>query len=188
MGSLRDALLEAGLVDKAKPAKAKNARRDSGAPEQRKRGPGKSQRTAVKTAGSSDLERAWRARRQAEVREREAAKKALIADQEARRRRNRQLEELVRGHTLNRKDAETPRYFEHLGRVRRVLCTPQQREQLNGGEIAVVALRGSYLLVGLDVVCRYRELAPDLVPELVGRSEPEDDGSDYPPVPDDLVW
>jgi len=26
------------------------------------------------------------------------------------------------------------------------------------------------------------------VPSLEGREEPEDDGSHYPPVPDDLIW
>jgi uncharacterized protein YaiL (DUF2058 family) len=75
-----------------------------------------------------------------------------------------------------------------MGRIRRVLCTPEQREQLNAGEIGVVNLRGSYLLVSLETLEKYREVAPDLVPDLAGREEPDDDGSHYPPVPDDLVW
>lgn len=111
-----------------------------------------------------------------------------MAEQEARRKRNLQLDEIIRGNTLNRKDAEVPRYFEHLGRIRRVMCTPEQREQLNNGQIGVVNLRGSYLLVSPETLEQYRAIAPDLVPGLEGREEPEDDGSHYPPVPDDLVW
>jgi uncharacterized protein len=83
--------------------------------------------------------------------------------QEERRRRNLALDELIKGNTLNRKDAEVPRYFEHLGRIRRVLCTPEQREQLNKGEIGVVNLRG--LPAGVTGnPGEIPRIAPDLVP------------------------
>src|SRR5699024_303894 len=102
-----------------------------------------------KKRADSDLARAWAARRKAEMREKEAEKQRRVAEQEERRRRNRELDGIIRGNTLNRKDADVPRYFEHMGRIRRVLCTPEQREQLNRGELGVVNLRGSYLLVSL---------------------------------------
>ncbi|MEN1728440.1 MAG: DUF2058 domain-containing protein, partial [Pseudomonadota bacterium] len=63
----------------------------------------------------------------------------------------------------------------------------EQREQLNKEEIGVVNLRGSYLLIDLETLAAYREIAPDLVPDLSAK-EPEDDGSHYPEVPDDLIW
>ncbi|WP_376696545.1 DUF2058 domain-containing protein [Wenzhouxiangella sp. EGI_FJ10305] len=194
MGTLQDALLKAGLTDekqveksrrRGKPGAAspgpKNAR-GSGPARNKKRSAGK------KRGGDSDLARAYAARRKAELQEKEAEKQRRVAEQEERRKRNLQLDELLKGNTLNRKEAEVPRYFEHMGRIRRVLCTPEQRDQLNNGEIGVVNLRGSYLLVSLDTLEKYRAVAPDLVPSLEGRDEPEDDGSHYPPVPDDLVW
>ncbi|QKK02200.1 MAG: DUF2058 family protein [Pseudomonadota bacterium] len=199
MGSLQDALLKAGLAEKSESVGKKQRRsavsgaprRSGGSPERSvSHGrPSKGRKRAGRPGGeSSDLARAYAARRQAEVREKEQLKQRRVAEQEARRKRNLQLDEIIRGNTLNRKDAEVPRYFEHLGRIRRVMCTPEQREQLNNGQIGVVNLRGSYLLVSPETLEQYRAIAPDLVPGLEGREEPEDDGSHYPPVPDDLVW
>lgn len=186
MGSLQDALLEAGLVDERKAADARpgkqKSRRSNRAPGSGRQPPRSRQRDEP-----SDLARAWEARRRAEQAEKAESKRRKMAEQEARRKRNQALDKLIRGHTLNRKDAEYPRYLTHFGRIRRVMCTAEQRELLNRGDIAVVCLRGSYLLVPLEISRSFAELAPELVPDLSG-SEPEDDGSDYPPVPDDLVW
>jgi len=194
MGTLQDALLKAGLADEKQAEKGRRrGKPGAGASDSGKsRGKApvrKKKRAARKKKGAdSDLARAYAARRKAEVGEKEAEKQRRVAEQDERRKRNLQLDEIVRGNTLNRKEAEVPRYFEHMGRIRRVLCTPEQREELNRGEIGLVNLRGSYLLVPLEILEKYRAVAPDLVPDLEGRDEPEDDGSHYPPVPDDLVW
>lgn len=205
MGSLQDALLKAGLADETQ---IKKRRQDkpggaaAGRPGPAKRGkpPGPNRadkkvdkkvsknKPVSKSSEESDLARAYRARQRAEAAERAAERQRKQAAQDERRKRNLALDELIKGNTLNRKEAEIPRYFEHLSRIRRVLCTPEQREQLNRGEIGVVNLRGSYLLVSIETLSKYREIAPDLVPDLAGKSEPEDDGSHYPPVPDDLIW
>jgi uncharacterized protein YaiL (DUF2058 family) len=193
MGSLQDALLNAGLAEKkprpSSPKKPDSARKaDRGGAKGGGKGPKRDvAKRRAHSANESDLARAYKAREQAEVAEKERIKKERMAAQEARRKRNLQLDELIRGQTLNRKDADCPRYFEHMGRIRRVLCEPEQRDRLNAGEIGLVSLRGSYLLVGLETLQAFRTIAPDLVPDLTPK-EPEDDGSDYPPVPDDLVW
>ncbi len=211
MGSLQDALLKAGLadekqLDKTRPGK-RSARSDKprggkgGGPKKASRrtqgaGGKSSERNSAAGKGTaakpstaeSDLARAYRARQRAEAAERKAEREARQAAQDERRKRNLKLDGLIKGNTLNRKEAELPRYFEHLGRIRRVMCTPEQRDELNAGQIGVVNLRGSYLLVSLETLEKYREIAPDLVPDLAGKDEPEDDGSHYPPVPDDLIW
>jgi len=197
MGSLQDALLKAGLADESQARKPRRdrpgaARSGSGKGKPTKsragaKGSGKTASGDRRSKAESDLERAYKARERAEKQEREDKKRARVAAQEARRKRNNELDALIKGKTLNLKDAEVPRYFEHMGRIRRVLCTPEQRDQLNADEIAVVNLRGSYLLIDLDTLTEYRKIAPDLVPDLSPR-EPEDDGSHYPPVPDDLIW
>jgi uncharacterized protein YaiL (DUF2058 family) len=191
MGSLQDALLNAGLADESQ-AKKPRRNRSGGArshPSAAHKPPPGSKKSGKrrKASPASDLERAYKAREQAEKQEREDKKRARVEAQEARRKRNKALDSLVKGKTLNRKDAEIPRYFEHLGRIRRVLCTADQRDQLNRGELAVVNLRGSYLLIDLETLATYRDLAPDLVPDLTPK-EPDDDGSHYPDVPDDLIW
>ncbi len=194
MGSLQDALLKVGLADeeqqnkkprRGKPGAApkRKAQANKGAPRNNNK-----KKHQHKPDAESDLARAYAARQREEKRQKEEDKKRRVAEQEERRRRNLELDRIIKGNTLNRKDAEVPRYFEHLGRIRRVLCTPEQREQLNKGDIGVINLRGSYLLVSLETLEEYRKVAPDLVPSLEGREEPEDDGSHYPPVPDDLIW
>lgn len=192
MGSLQDALLKTGLAD----ARRKPDKKRAGAPNtDRRQQPGNRKKKSGKRAAggkpqASDLERAWIARRKAEKDEKERVKQARVADQEARRKRNLELDRIVEGKALNVQDAELPRYFEHLGRIRRVLCTPAQREAINNGELGIVNLRGRYLIVGPDVLAEYRALAEDLVPDLSG-SEPEgssEGDDDYPPVPDDLAW
>ncbi|TVQ29858.1 MAG: DUF2058 family protein, partial [Wenzhouxiangella sp.] len=194
MGSLQDALLKAGLADeqqiekaRSKPARPVANKKKLATRSADKRKPvrdGKAASGSRKPVNpESDLARAYKARQRAEAQEKEAEKERRVKAQEERRQRNLKLDAMIKGSTLNRKEAELPRYFEHMGRIRRVLCTPEQRDQLNRGEIGVVNLRGSYLLVALDTLEQYREIAPDLVPDLAGRDEPEDDGSHYPPVP-----
>lgn len=191
MGSLQDALLKSGLADEEQ-LKQKPRRDKPGAASKKKtsarKGPPRKKKLQRKPDAESDLARAYAARQREEKRQQEEEKQRRVAEQEERRRRNLELDRIIKGNTLNRKDAEVPRYFEHMGRIRRVLCTTEQREQLNKGEIGVINLRGSYLLVSLETLEEYRNVAPDLVPSLEGREEPEDDGSHYPPVPDDLIW
>lgn len=196
MGSLQDALLKTGLADERQKPVKKRAGATSG---DRKQQPGQrnnsKKKTGKRAAGGkpqvSDLERAWIARRKAEKDEKERVKQARVADQEARRKRNLELDRIVEGKALNVEDAELPRYFEHLGRIRRVLCTRDQRDAINNGNLGIVNLRGRYLIVAPEVLAEYRTLAEDLVPDLSG-TEPEgsaeDDNDDYPPVPDDLTW
>jgi len=211
MGSLQDALLKTGLADERhKPTgrKGKGSRKpDQGSKKKTGQSSSRGARHQQKTkrtdgasakhksaspdkAPRSDLERAWLARRKAEKAEKERAKQARVADQEARRKRNLELDGIVEDRVLNEDDAEVPRYFEHLGRIRRVMCTPDQRRAINAGQLGIVNLRGRYLIVEPDVLARYRALAPDLVPELGGAepNAPEGEQDDYPPVPDDLTW
>lgn len=195
MGSLQDALVQSGLIDedKAEQARKKPARSQNRAGSDRNQGGRK--KAGKKKAGKKkvarkqdDLARAYAARKKAEQSEKEREKQARVADQEARRKRNLQLDALVEGKVLNSGDAEVPRYFQHLDRIRRVLCTPEQREKINAGELGVVSLRGGYLIVDPETLGAYAELAPDLVPDLSGKEPEAEEGGDYPPVPDDLTW
>lgn len=185
MGSLKDALLEAGLSsskkDRRRPAtKAPHAKSKSQVRHKPKRD---------LTSEEVDLAQAYRARQQAEKREADQKKQAKLAEQEARRQRNRALENILKDQILNDPEADCPRYFQYRNRIRRVMCTPEQRQAVNEGELAVVVFRGGPKLVSVEAAERVAKLAPDLVPDLsaaVSQAEPADD--DYPPIPDDLMW
>lgn len=213
MGSLQDALLKTGLAREEQARKKKAAAAGQERPQQSTKDRGKNRgkyrgtntgkpgradasnaRPATRKPSNStrppgsDLERAYSARRKAEQEEKERVKRERVADQEQRRKRNLELDRIVDGKALNETDAELPRYFEHIGRIRRVLCTPDQREAINDGRLGVVNLRGRYLIVLPEVLEAYRALAPDLVPDLGGPEPDGDAEGDYPPVPDDLTW
>ncbi len=198
MGSLQDALAKAGLVDerRRKPSTTETRREAAGGADHRtgaavRNKPARSHAKHAKKPvdSASDLARAYAARARAERAEIERSKAVRVAEQEARRQRNLVLENLVAGQALNDPEAELPRYFEHLGRVRRVLCTPEQRAAINAGSLGVVGLRGRYLIVDGGILEAWRQIAPDLVPDLTG-AEPAagEAGDEYPAVPDDLVW
>ncbi|GEM_PF-6048362 len=181
MSSLRDALRQAGLSESKKRDKRAKGKRG-------RQGGQKSLETA--SPSTVNLAEAYRARRQAEKQEAAQKKQAKQAAQEARRQRNRALEAVLKDQSLNVPEAEMARFFEHAGRVRRVMCTPAQRTQLNAGELAVVMFRGRALLVHPATAREAASLAPDAVPDLAcdEPSQDEDDQMGYPPVPDDLIW
>lgn len=208
MGSLQDALLKSGLVDEEKSRQARKPSNRDGQPSGKKKtrsgaadasrqprrkstgkkGPRKTGRTPGKAGGDSDLAAAYAARKRQELAEKEKAKQARVADQEERRKRNLELDRLVEGKVLNKEEAELPRYFEHIGKIRRVMVTPEQRAAINAGSLGVVNLRGRYLVVDPETLAAYQEKAPDLVPDLGGKEPDAPEGDDYPPVPDDIDW
>lgn len=181
MGSLKDALLEAGL------SSPKKERRRPAAKAPHSEAKKKPNRDHL--SQEVDLAQAYRARQQAEKKEAEEKKQAKLAEQEARRQRNRAIDEILKDQILNDAEADCPRYFQYRTRIRRVMCTPEQRQALNDGALAVVVFRGGPKLVSVEAAERVAKLAPNLVPDLsaaVSQAEPADD--DYPPIPDDLMW
>ncbi len=192
MGSLQDALLKSGLAEDKSPRKAGRNRSDRADRARRRNSTPSVKKKPVRKGtghnGKSDLEQAWAARRRAETLDKERAKQQRVADQEARRKRNLELDRIIEGQALNDENAGIPRYFQHLGKIRRVLCTPEQRDRINSGRLGVVNLRGGYFIVEPEVVAKWREIAADLVPDLAGAEPDVAEEGEYPPVPDDLSW
>jgi len=213
MGSLQEQLLKAGLVDEQK---LKQSQGRSGQTKARPKqpGPGKSTpQRSVKTSQSrhrkpapdgrddravaakkrpqSDLEAAYMARARVEKQEREERKARLVAEQEQRRQRNVQLTELVEGKTLNDESAEIPRYFNYMNKIRRILLTEAQLKAVNNSELGIAVLRSRPVLLDQETLAAFKQLAPDLVPDL-GGDEPSGNAWDEQyegfEVPDDLRW
>lgn len=176
--SLRDQLLKSGLVKQTR--KNKPARRKQG-------GPGHSKNKATTHAGHEgdmDLARAWAMRKRAESAERRRAKAEAEAEARARKERLQRLRQVLQGKALNKADAERVRHFEYGGKIRRVYVDDAQLKALNAGDLGVVQLKGSYVLVTRAVIDEVQAFAPGHV---ALRVDPDagaaDDG-----VPDDLTW
>lgn len=213
MGSLQDQLLKAGLIDEDKLTKAEQDKQQRR--QQPKRGasgpgsgPGKNaagkQKTWKKTGkkagkkfipkqhkSDSDLAAAYRAKANVEKRDKEYQKQKKVAEQESRRLRNLQLDKTVEGKMLNDEKAELPRYFNYMGKIRRVLVTEEQLKAINSGELGVAVLRSRPVILDMETYGKYKELAPDLIPEVGGEEPSGEDWDDQYKgfeVPDDMRW
>lgn len=176
--SLKNQLIALGLVPK-QPAQRRSR---------------KPRKTAVGSATRSkediSLEEAFRRRQQAEKQQAEEARRRKQAEDQRRRRINGEVEALVTGQARNDPAAEFKRNFLYKGRIRSVPVTGDQLRALNAGELAVVFLKGRYLLVDTGVAERVRAVSAEHVPDLAGGTGddgPSGEEGDHP-VPDDLVW
>ncbi len=205
MGSLQDQLLKAGLIDEDKLAKAEQEKQQRR--QQRKQaggGPGKKKawkkttgKAGRKKAGAkkhqhdSDLAAAYKAKLAAEKRDKEFQKQKKVAEQEARRLRNLQLDKIVENKLLNDEQAELPRYFNYMGKVRRILVNQEQLDAINAGKLGIAVLRSRPVLLDLETHQMFKDLAPDLIPDMGGDEPSGEDWDDQYKgfeVPDDLRW
>jgi len=172
--SLRDQLLKAGLVRKAKPdhkAAPKPARPPAPKP------------PPMPKEADVDLARAYAQRAQAERAERERAQREAERIARENKARKQKLAALLSGKALNATDADVPRHFPHGNKIRRVYCTKEQLEQLNRGDLAVVQLAGRYLLVERDIAVQAQAIQPESLVLLCDPNAPAEDD-----VPADLMW
>lgn len=175
-GSLKDQLIALGLAGN-KPGT--NARK--------KQAQGKPRcKPEPKSGDGISLDAAWKARQREEQQASEQKAAAKRAEDLRRRQVNAEVEALVAGHALNDPEADLKRNFLYKGRIRSVPVTAAQLRALNKGELALVFLRGRYLILAPDLVAQVRALSAEHVPDLGGADTGEAD--EEFPVPDDLVW
>lgn len=178
-GSLRDQLLAAGLVSKAKATEAKQQQR-----QQRNKGmpdPRAAQAAAARQAEAAKQARDQELNRKAQEK---ADKKARIA----------QIRQLVEQHRIPRPDSDDYYNFIEGSRIRRLAVDASLRARIIGGELAIVRCDGRYELVPADVAERIRErderavmasMTSGVAPEPAPAQD--DPYKDYV-VPDDLRW
>ena len=172
--SLKDQLLALGLASKkSKPEPGKNR---------------KVRNTPAKTNKQDkeiSLDQAYRMRVREERRQQERAIELKREQERQRRESNQKILALVKEHAIRDPNAENKRNFIFKGRIRSVLATPEQINEINAGQLGVVYLSGNYHLLPIDRIEEIRQFAPDHVPDLQGADQ-EDEGDH--PVPDDLIW
>jgi len=90
----------------------------------------------------------------------------------------------LKGKALNDRDGELKRNFLFKGKIRSVRVNEDQLKALNDGTLALVFLRGDYLVVPPALAAKVQALSPEHVPTLTG----DDSAEEEHPVPDDLNW
>jgi len=172
--SLKDQLLALGLAPKKTTNRPKK-------PPTQKSGPVKPRENDPEIS----LDQAYRIRNRDERKQKERAA-ALKREQERRRREtNQKIKKSIKDHSIRDETADSKRNFLYKGRIRSVLATPEQINDINKGSLGVVYLSGNYHLMPADKIEEIRDYAPDHIPDLSG-TESEDEKDN--PVPDDLIW
>ena len=172
--SLKDQLLALGL-----------------APKKTKPQPKKQQKARPKTArpkkGSAEisLDQAYRIRNKEERLQKEKAVELKREQERHRRETNKKIKALIQATAVRDPAAENKRNFLYKGRIRSVLATPEQINEITAGMIGVVYLSGSYHLLPADKIEDIRQFAPEHIPDLSGAEHVEEEEN---PVPDDLIW
>ncbi len=180
--SLQDQLLALGLAkEKPKPAGKKRKPR---ARQGRGSSDGRAKRPASHAGGEISLDAAYRARQKEEKTSAEAARAEKRALDLERRRVNTEIEKLLKDQALNDREGALKRNFLYKGKIRSVRVNEAQLKLLNEGALALVFLRGDYLVVKPELAEQVRQLSPEHIPDLGGDAPEEEEF----PVPDDIIW
>jgi uncharacterized protein len=173
--SLRDQLLQAGLVNERQ---AKESERQL-----RQRQRDRQQLPKEKRATPSDAElAAQRAQLAKTTRDQELSR--LQKEQADKKARHAQIEQLIQQNRLPRPQTDERYNFVDGNRIRSIPADHFVRQRLSRGEIAIVRRNGGYELVPAEIAARIRERDEHAV---IGCSVAQDA---TPPddVPDDLIW
>lgn len=175
--SIRDQLLGLGFKQAPKTTKPRPKKTRKKTPK------------ASADSGEFDLAKAYAVRAKQEKAEKKAAIEEQKRKAEAKRRAKQAVADLLAGKAQNVVDADVPRHFEHLGKIRRVYVTAEQLAAINAGELSVVMHQGSYLVVTTGLAKQVAEHIPRLLALTV---DPNAEGSAAEActdgVPDDLMW
>jgi uncharacterized protein len=181
--SLRDQLLQAGLVNEQQ---VKEAERQA----QRKQYQGQKHQPRAQRDGPTPQEIA--ARKQAEakaVRDQELNRKQ--AEKAQRKALYAQIRELVSQNRILRPDVEETYNFIDGGKVRRIRADAALRERITRGEVMLVRCEGRYELVLPAIAEKIRERDARAVvahSETASSAEVVDEAYKDFIVPDDLMW
>jgi uncharacterized protein YaiL (DUF2058 family) len=184
--SLKDQLLALGLApknSKAEPQKPQKPQTPQ-TPQKPKLPKPKPEQTNQHSKEIT-LDQAYRIRIREERQQEERAAEHKREQERQRRQVNQQIQTLISEYAIRDPAAENKRNFLYKGRIRSVLATPKQINEINSGALGIVYLSGNYHLLPADKIDAIRQFAPDHIPDLHGAvSAAEDDH----PVPDDLIW
>ena len=173
--SLRDQLLQAGLVNERQSKEAERQLRQQ--QRERQQLPKDKRATASRAELAAQQAQVAKAARDQELSRRkkgQADKKALHA----------QIEQLIEQNRLPQAQTDERYNFVDGNKIRRIPADRSVRERLSRGEIAIVRRNGRYELVPAETAARIRERDERAVIECsVAHDAATGDG-----VPEDLMW
>lgn len=182
MTSLKDQLLQAGLID---PKKAKQAEKEKRKQANQARRTGQSEADEVKAAAQAAREaKAERDRELNRQRNLEAEQKALQA----------QIRQLVENHRQSKGagPGDTEYNFTHDNKIKKMRVSTKVHRQIVIGHLAIVCVGESYELVPRVVANKIAQRDPQavLVDNFNVKSQEvvEDDPYKDYVIPDDLMW
>jgi uncharacterized protein len=175
--SLRDQLIQAGLVTEQQ---AKLATQQQPRPQQqsrRKSPPMSEQQLALQRS------QAAKAARDQELNRKQQAKAERVA-------RWAQVRQLVEQSRLPRVESEDFYNFTDGGKIKRIAVNPSLRAQLQRGEMSIVRCDGRYEIVPAAAALRIGEREASAVMGIPASSATSDEEVAYREfvVPDDLIW
>ncbi|MDX1802852.1 MAG: DUF2058 domain-containing protein [Alcanivorax sp.] len=176
--SLQEQLMKAGLADQKKARRAKQQKREDA---------NKAKRGEIELEDPAERARRQRAEQAEQDRKREAARKAEREKKEIAA----QIRQMIEQSRLDRQAGEVPFQFVQDKKVKKAYVTARQQNQLERGQIAIVALDDGFELVPTVVAEKIRQRDPAAVLFLAERNTNEVDEDDpYKdfPIPDDLMW
>jgi uncharacterized protein YaiL (DUF2058 family) len=177
--SLKDQLLQAGLLTEKKSKEASKAQHQH-----------RKERAANPSRPDPRVIQALKAAEAKAEKDRELNRKRQ--EQAENTARNAAIRQLVDAHKVARPEGEELYNFVDGKRIRRLAMTREMREQLVGGSLVIVKSHGRYEIVRPDIAEKVRERDPRAV---IARSDgstppPPDENDPYKDyvVPDDLMW
>lgn len=188
--SLRDQLLQAGLISKKQ---AEEADRQSQRHERRPAGksrPAPDNRKAP--APRPPMPRAAMPRPPAPRPEapRSEAPRAERSAKAVRRAQAAETKQMIAQHRLPPVEGGEPYHFVEGGAIRRIAVTPALRARLIAAELSIARHGGEYQLIPTELAAKLRERGvPVITPPADGAPRDESDEAYAAfPVPDDLMW
>jgi len=173
--SLRDQLLQAGLVNERQAKETERQLRQR----QRERQQLPKEKRTTPSAAELASQRAQLAKT---TRDQELSRQQK--EQADKRARHAQIEQLIRQNCLPRPQTDERYNFVDGGKIRSIPADHFVRQRLSRGEIAIVRRNGGYELVPAEIAARIRERDERVVIWCAVARDvaPPDD------VPDDLMW
>jgi uncharacterized protein YaiL (DUF2058 family) len=178
MSSLQEQLMKAGLSDQKKARRAKQQKREVA---------NKVKRGEIEQDDAAERVRRQQAEKAEADRQREAERKA----ERERKEIAAQIKQMIEQSRLDRNGAEVAYQFVQDKKIKKTWVTAKQQQQLERGQVAIVALGEGVELVPMVVAekIRQRDDAPILVLNERGAQDVDEDDpyKDFP-IPDDLMW
>ncbi len=175
--SLRDQLLKAGLVTEKQAKKAEQHKRQPQRPKA-ERGLPDEHEIAAQRARAEKAARDQALNRKQQEKAEKAARMA-------------QIRQLIEQNRLPPVETDEQYKFTDGSKIRSVPATPEMRQRLGSGELAIVRCDGRYHVVSAATAARVRERDATAVVELAATTDAspatDDPYKDYV-VPDDITW